>query len=409
MIYDADLGKMDNNELLRLFKTHDEMHTELYQWGWLPNSIDMFHPLYTELLLSYLEKKTGSKEGANKALIALTQPQKNSILADIDDELLEIGAEIEKDQSQTEVFKNNSAKAIKQKLKKEFLQKLEDYWQKYMYLGYMWLGIGKQLDVEDYIQTLKDFVGKGVKLTEQAKENKRRVLEDNKRRKEVLNELKIDDDHKNLFDLWGDFMLTKIYRRNAQIKSFFYFDKLQKEIAKRIGVIQEHLRFMQPDEVENALHGGEVYVELLNKRMEFSVYYAEKGYDEFVTGEAARELAKAAESEVDKDVTEVTGQVACLGKAKGRVKIIIRASDMHKFEQGDILVSIATDPDVVPAMKKAAAIVTEQGGVTSHAAIVSRELGTPCVIGTKIATKVFKDGDLVEVDAEKGIVRKISK
>ena len=66
-----------------------------------------------------------------------------------------------------------------------------------------------------------------------------------------------------------------------------------------------------------------------------------------------------------------------------------------------------TTPDFVPAMKKAAAIVTEQGGITSHAAIVSRELGVPCVIGTKIATRVLKDGDLVEVDANKGIVRKV--
>ena len=106
-------------------------------------------------------------------------------------------------------------------------------------------------------------------------------------------------------------------------------------------------------------------------------------------------------------VFELHGQTASLGQAKGKVKIINSASDMKKMKTGDILVSIATNPDVVPAMKKAAAIVTEQGGVTSHAAIVSRELGTPCVIGTKIATKVLKDGDVVEVDADKGIVRKV--
>jgi pyruvate,water dikinase len=82
---------------------------------------------------------------------------------------------------------------------------------------------------------------------------------------------------------------------------------------------------------------------------------------------------------------------------------------MSKMKQGDILVSIATNPDIVPAMKKAGAIVTEQGGITSHAAIVSRELGTPCVIGTKIATKVFKDGDIVEVDANKGTVKLIDR
>ena len=66
-----------------------------------------------------------------------------------------------------------------------------------------------------------------------------------------------------------------------------------------------------------------------------------------------------------------------------------------------------TRPELVPAMKKAAAIVTDEGGLTSHAAIVSRELGIPCVVGTKISTKIFKDGDLVEVNANHGSVRKI--
>ena len=80
---------------------------------------------------------------------------------------------------------------------------------------------------------------------------------------------------------------------------------------------------------------------------------------------------------------------------------------MAKFQKGDILVAISTNPDIVPIMKKAAAIVTEQGGVTSHAAIVSRELNIPCVIGTRIATKVLEDGEEVEVDATKGMVRRI--
>jgi pyruvate,water dikinase len=66
-----------------------------------------------------------------------------------------------------------------------------------------------------------------------------------------------------------------------------------------------------------------------------------------------------------------------------------------------------TRPDYVPAMKKAAAIVTNEGGITCHAAIVSRELGIPCIIGTKIATEVFKDGDVVEVNANHGWVRRI--
>jgi len=68
-----------------------------------------------------------------------------------------------------------------------------------------------------------------------------------------------------------------------------------------------------------------------------------------------------------------------------------------------------TDPRYVFAMKKAGAIVTDEGGITCHAAIVARELKKPCIIGTKIATKVLKGGDLVEVDAERGIVRILEK
>lgn len=67
-----------------------------------------------------------------------------------------------------------------------------------------------------------------------------------------------------------------------------------------------------------------------------------------------------------------------------------------------------TSVDFIPAMEKASAFVTNEGGVTSHASIVSREMNKPCIIGTRIATKIFKDGDLVEVDANNGIVRKIS-
>ena len=69
------------------------------------------------------------------------------------------------------------------------------------------------------------------------------------------------------------------------------------------------------------------------------------------------------------------------------------------------MVSVSTSPQLLPAMKLSAAFITDMGGITSHAAIVARELKTPCIVGTKIATKVLHDGDLVEVDANRGIVK----
>lgn len=106
--------------------------------------------------------------------------------------------------------------------------------------------------------------------------------------------------------------------------------------------------------------------------------------------------------------TEIKGTIAQPGKISGRAKILMKVSEMGKIKKGDILVTYMTSPNFLPAMKLAAGFVTDEGGLTCHAAIVAREMKKPCVIGTRIATKVFKDGDMVEVNANKGIVKKLS-
>ncbi len=98
------------------------------------------------------------------------------------------------------------------------------------------------------------------------------------------------------------------------------------------------------------------------------------------------------------------GLAASPGLASGKVKIVIALDHLEKVLEGDILVTAMTSPDMVPAMRRAAAIVTDEGGLTSHAAIVSRELGVPAVVGTKEATLKLKDDMVVTVDGEKGLV-----
>jgi len=98
------------------------------------------------------------------------------------------------------------------------------------------------------------------------------------------------------------------------------------------------------------------------------------------------------------------GQGASPGIATGKVVLVMSVKDVGIVQEGDILVTRMTNPDMVPAMRKVAAIVTDEGGMTCHAAIVSRELGTPAVVGTKKATSVLKQGQIVTVDGEKGTV-----
>ncbi len=101
----------------------------------------------------------------------------------------------------------------------------------------------------------------------------------------------------------------------------------------------------------------------------------------------------------------ITGQVAYRGKYTGKVAIVFTKKNANRFNEGDILVASQTTPDFMNAIRKAGAIITDEGGMLSHAAIVSRELKKPCIIGTKIATRVLKNGDIVDVDADKGVVK----
>ncbi len=143
-------------------------------------------------------------------------------------------------------------------------------------------------------------------------------------------------------------------------------------------------------------------VDVLKQRMNHFVY---------VPGEVA-EIMTLKEFLQDKkyeflfdEVSPETGQTAHPGVAKGTIRIMKRRNQVSEMKDGEVLVSPMTTPHYLPAMKKAAAIVTDEGGITCHAGIVARELKIPCVVGTKVATKFFKDGDTVEVDASEGVVK----
>lgn len=125
------------------------------------------------------------------------------------------------------------------------------------------------------------------------------------------------------------------------------------------------------------------------------------GKTEVKAGAAAKTVER--KGPVEKDIL-ARGLGVSPGQGSGPVKIILDAKELSGFGKGKVLVTEMTTPDWVPAMKMSSAIVTNSGGKTCHAAIVSRELGIPCVVGTENATKVLKDGEVVTVDGQRGLV-----
>ncbi len=134
---------------------------------------------------------------------------------------------------------------------------------------------------------------------------------------------------------------------------------------------------------------------------------------DFQTGEYKSVFGKRAKQIEQKTLhhsqqTIVIGQCAYPGKIVGTARILLNPLGNVEFHEHDILILPKTRPEYFPLIKKASAIVTDQGGITSHAATICRELKKPCIVDTDHATRIFKNGDKVSMDAEKGIVRKIS-
>ncbi len=174
------------------------------------------------------------------------------------------------------------------------------------------------------------------------------------------------------------------------------------------------LKYLLYDEIVNYAKGnGQLpnLEEINNRHSDLLVIQRPIWQMEYWSGEKAREEIEKRKLLGNKDelegITELKGQSAYTGKVQGKVRIIRSRVDMKDFIDGEIIVSPMTEPSYLPIMKQALAFVTNEGGMLCHAAIVARELKKPCIIGTKIATHVFKDGDIVEVDAEKGLIKKL--
>ncbi|MFH1426625.1 MAG: PEP-utilizing enzyme [Candidatus Kerfeldbacteria bacterium] len=227
------------------------------------------------------------------------------------------------------------------------------------------------------------------------------------RKKEIIDKHSLSEELQNIFYLFAEMTLFRDQRKINMQKTAAALDAMLEYMADRTGLEKGLLRNVYVTEL-SSLDFSDDYVDLLKEREQGSMQYADSdgGYMN-ISGKQAQDIHDLLEQTYRQQHAEIVGTTGCGGKAAGTVKVINTPEEFGKMEQGDVLVAPMTRPEYVPLMKKAAAIVTDEGGIACHAAIVSRELGIPCIIGSQIATKALHDGDIVEVDADSGQVRMI--
>src|SRR3989339_309056 len=197
----------------------------------------------------------------------------------------------------------------------------------------------------------------------------------------------VPDDLRQLVSEVQELVYLRTYRSDALYDVYYTAQPIFSRVAKFLGV--KRLDYCFPDEI------------MAGKAREYPISTAILQYGDDVV--VCDSIFKPSVEEKK----EFTGQVAWGGKVRGTVKIVQRIEELGKVKEGDVLVTNMTIPAYISAMKKASAFVTNEGGITCHAAIIAGEMKKPCIIGTKIATQVLKDGDEVEVDANLGVVKKL--
>jgi len=178
------------------------------------------------------------------------------------------------------------------------------------------------------------------------------------------------------------------------------------EICKRLKVEFQYARFIDDIEVVEALRSKKVDHKELQQRAEhFTIIHTPES-SQILSGQAALNYNEQLKPNYQFQ-GELTGSAASMGKYRGKAVIILNENDLARVQPGDVLITTMTKPQYIIAMQKAGAFVTDSGGITCHAAIIAREMEKPCVVGTNMATQVLKDGDMVEVDANEGTVKKV--
>lgn len=383
-----NLKKLKNNEL---FKIYNEFYYLIRCLFYLNQVVWFLDISGYQFLKTELSKQGYSLEDIH----LLTQPDKKNYLEEEKTEFLKLCLEYFKNRKKIDIYRL-----------------LENHLKKFAYVGISYYKEPPR-KISDYRKQVNKYLKEGRNwqyfrkiLEEQKKDFRKRI----RARDEIYNKIKNSDLRKAILILREATWYKDYFRKSISEIIYYYFDTLLKEITQRLAVKEDQIKSLTDKELERLMRGKTLNWKKINQRQ---IYYAVGTFNHkffLYYGKKAKQVEdKYFSFIIDEKIDELKGVSAQRGIARGRAKIILSYDDFKKFKEGNILIANNTMPEYMPIIRKAKAIVTEIGGITCHAAIVARELKKPCIIGVKNATSILKDGDLVEVDAERGTVKIIKK
>jgi len=398
------LYELDEEKLIESYKEYSRIDNDMLGESHVIEAYALTRDMkLRSLLLTELEEKGFGKKFL-KYFTLLTKPIKKPFFVDYNNIISNI---IEKIKSDAQIEKEFSGKGpehlVKNICKNLELNKLFEKLETEFYWLHANYKEAPRLTKIDFIADVKRALKEGKtefipdSVFDKNLEEKIKITKELNLSRELEEIIKLID----IMTYWQDDRKKYILQSRCQLEEFL------EVFSKKFNIDIKYMRYILPEEI-TAEKLRNIEKSFFEERMRGCFIIYENGEFEIFSGKDYKEFHKALqEKQKVKDVEEIRGMCASMGSTSGFVQICKTLEEIESFKKDNILVTGMTRPEYLPAMRKAAAIVTDEGGITSHAAVVSRELKMPCVIGTKMATKVLKNGDFVEVNANHGLVKKI--
>lgn len=405
----ADFSELSDKELLELYDKFYEAYINEYSIAiGLQDPFSMHADRFMKPLLERILKEKGREKKLNEYYAVLTSPTTESFIALEFKDRLRILKKIKKDKELFDLFKKGADVVIKKIENFGRVNKhIEEHSKKYFWIENNYARI-KILIKDDFIHKIAHELDLEINPDKEIKGSEDRLKKAEKEKKELIKDLNLDKEFRNLLKITEVFAYMQDERKKYVLISNHYQKMFLAEIGKRLNLSEREMNYTVYPELKEMLLKEKVDKRKLAERYKHCLCVQTlDGYEVF-EGKVADEIYDEIFNP-DIRVEEIKGSCASQGKATGVVRVVKKVHDLVNVDKGDVLVTTMTRPEMVYAMEKAVAIVTDEGGITCHAAIISRELGIPCIVGTNVATKVLKDGDLVEVDATSGVVKKVKK
>ena len=402
LFHDKNINK---KELIEIFEYSEEIYEKGMSWSMIIEPLDIY------LIKKIKENLNVSTSKFSEFFGILTSPMEESFVLKEKKKSLEILREINKDASLKNIFIKNTVEKIIEKISGlKIIKKIDEHKKDYAWMNGDYVK-SSPLEVTDVIKSLKEYLNNNINVNQELLEINNYIKELKIKKDQVFSKIDFNKEMENILFLTEKIGAMHDWRKESFLKSQFLFELLLQNISQKYKIDIDILRFSLPEEIIQYLKTNKIDKDKILLRKKYSLVLSGIDGHKIFYNKEALEIENKEFSFGDKEVFSlIKGMPASLGKVVGRAVVAYSSDEaIKKIQKGDILITSMTRPDFVPAMKVAGAIVTNEGGITCHASIVSREFKIPCVVGTRIATKVINDGDIIEVNGNHGIVYIIKK